>query len=70
MTISLQALLPLLVFCSISMAVWAVMTIVLGDRNRGAEDRLRRIMSPGTDRKGAEQRWDKTEKTGKIVVPT
>ncbi|QEH34301.1 Bacterial type II secretion system protein F domain protein [Aquisphaera giovannonii] len=54
MTISLQALLPLLVFCSISMAVWAVMTIVLGDRNRGAEDRLRRIMSPGTDRKGAE----------------
>jgi tight adherence protein C len=37
------------------MAVWAILTIVAGDRNRGAEDRLRRIMNPAVDRKGAEQ---------------
>ncbi|WP_250846700.1 type II secretion system F family protein [Aquisphaera insulae] len=61
--ISLNTLLPILVFCSISLAVWAVLTIVLGDRKRGAEDRLRRIMAPGTSRKEAEHaRSQKQEK--------
>ncbi len=41
MTLSLQTLLPLLVFCSISLAVWAVLSLVVGDRHRDAEDRLR-----------------------------
>jgi tight adherence protein C len=53
--ISLEALLPLLVFLSITLAVWAVLS-ALADRKNGAEDRLRRIMNPAVGRKQAEEK--------------
>jgi len=53
--ITLEALLPYLVFLSITLAVWAIMS-ALGDRKAGAEDRLRRIMNPAIGRKEAEAR--------------
>ena len=45
MSLSLEALLPYVVFLSITLAVWAVLS-ALADRKRGAEDRLSRIMNP------------------------
>jgi tight adherence protein C len=53
--ISLEALLPLLVFLSITLAVWAILS-ALADRKNGAEDRLRRIMNPAVSRKEAEEK--------------
>jgi tight adherence protein C len=53
--ISLEALLPLLVFLSITLAVWAILS-ALADRKKGAEDRLRRIMNPAVGRKEAEEK--------------
>ena len=55
MPVTLEALLPFLVFLSITLAVWAIMS-VLGDRKAGAEDRLHRIMNPAIGRKEAEER--------------
>lgn len=55
MQISLEALLPLLVFLSITLAVWAILS-ALADRKKGAEDRLRRIMNPAVGRKEAEEK--------------
>jgi tight adherence protein C len=53
--VTLEALLPFLVFLSITLAVWAILS-ALGDRKVGAEDRLRRIMNPALGRKEAEER--------------
>jgi tight adherence protein C len=47
-------LLPYLVFLSISLAVWVILT-ALADRKQGAEDRLRRIMNPAVGPKQAEE---------------
>lgn len=56
MPATLEALLPFLVFLSITLAVWAILS-ALGDRKAGgAEDRLRRIMNPAIGRKEAEER--------------
>ncbi len=55
MPVSLETLLPFLVFLSITMAVWAILS-AMNDRKTGAEDRLRRIMNPTLDRKEAETR--------------
>lgn len=56
MPVTLEALLPFLVFLSITLAVWAILS-ALGDRKAGgAEDRLRRIMNPAIGRKEAEER--------------
>ncbi|MGO9812481.1 MAG: type II secretion system F family protein [Isosphaeraceae bacterium] len=55
MPVTLEALLPFLVFLSITLAVWAILS-ALGDRKVGAEDRLRRIMNPALGRKEAEER--------------
>jgi tight adherence protein C len=53
--VTLEALLPFLVFLSITLAVWAILS-ALGDRKTSAEDRLRRIMNPAIGRKEAEER--------------
>ena len=55
MPVTLEELLPFLVFLSITLAVWAILS-ALGDRETGAEDRLRRIMNPTLGRKEAEER--------------
>ena len=55
MPVTLEDLLPFLVFLSITLAVWAILS-ALGDRKAGAEDRLRRIMNPAIGRKEAEER--------------
>ncbi len=55
MPLTLEALLPYLVFLSITLAVWAIMS-ALGDRKAGAEERLHRIMNPAIGRKEAELR--------------
>lgn len=53
MPVTLEALLPYLVFLSITMAVWAILSAV-GDRKIDAEHRLHRIMNPAIGRKEAE----------------
>ncbi len=53
MNLSLETLLPYLVFLSITLAVWAILS-ALADRKNGAEDRLHRIMNPARGRKDAE----------------
>jgi len=53
--LTLEALLPYLVFLSITLAVWALLS-ALGDRKAGAEDRLHRIMNPAIGRQEAEAR--------------
>ena len=53
MNLSLETLLPYLVFLSITLAVWAILS-AFGDRNHGAEERLHRIMNPARGRKEAE----------------
>jgi len=53
--LTLEALLPYLVFLSITLAVWALLS-ALGARKAGAEDRLHRIMNPAIGRKEAEAR--------------
>ncbi len=55
MPLTLEALLPYLVFLSITLAVWALLS-ALGDRKAGAEDRLHRIMNPVIGRQEAEAR--------------
>ncbi len=55
MPVTLESLLPYLVFLSITLAVWAILS-AMGDRKSGAEDRLHRIMNPAIDRKEAEAR--------------
>ncbi len=55
MPVTLEALLPYLVFLSITLAVWAVLS-ALGNRTAGAEERLHRIMNPAIGRKEAESR--------------
>ncbi|MGA2704540.1 MAG: type II secretion system F family protein [Isosphaeraceae bacterium] len=55
MPLTLEALLPYLVFLSITLAVWALLS-ALGARKAGAEDRLHRIMNPAIGRKEAEAR--------------
>ncbi len=55
MPVTLEALLPYLVFLSITLAVWAILS-ALGNRKAGAEDRLHRIMNPAIGRKEAEAR--------------
>ena len=54
MIFTLENLLPYIVFLSITLAVWVILT-ALGDRTGGkAEDRLRRIMNPSLGRKATE----------------
>jgi tight adherence protein C len=54
-TLSIPVLLPYLVFLSITLAVWAILT-AMADRSTSAEDRLRRIMNPTLGRKDQEER--------------
>jgi tight adherence protein C len=51
--IPLEALLPFLVFFSITLGVWAVLS-ALADRKQDAEERLRRILNPEVGRKALE----------------
>src|SRR5271165_4941235 len=53
--VTLDALLPYLVFLSITLAVWAILS-AFGDQKSGAEDRLHRIMNPAIGRKETEAR--------------
>jgi tight adherence protein C len=53
-TLSLETLLPYLVFLSITLAVWSILT-ALADRSGDAEDRLRRIMNPEKGRAATEE---------------
>ncbi len=55
MSVTLETVLPYLVFLSITLAVWAILT-ALGDRKGSAEARLHRIMNPAIGRKEAEAR--------------
>ncbi len=55
MPVNFESLLPYLVFLSITMAVWAILS-ALGDRKGSAEERLQRIMNPAIGRKEAEAR--------------
>jgi tight adherence protein C len=50
----LETLLPYIVFLSITLGVWAVLS-ALADRSGSAEDRLRRIMNPDKDRANVEE---------------
>ncbi|MGO9600999.1 MAG: type II secretion system F family protein [Isosphaeraceae bacterium] len=61
MIFTLENLLPYIVFLSITLAVWVILT-VLGDRTGGkAEDRLRRIMNPSLGRKANEEQLAKRQ---------
>jgi tight adherence protein C len=51
----MEVLLPYLVFLSITLAVWAILSAV-ADRSNTADDRLRRIMNPALVRKDSEER--------------
>ena len=55
MPISLETLLPYLVFLSITLAVWAILS-AFGDRKGSAEERLQRILNPALGREEAEAR--------------
>jgi len=58
---TLENLLPYIVFLSITLAVWVILT-ALGDRTGGkAEDRLRRIMNPSLGRKATEEQLAKRQ---------
>ena len=48
-----ETLLPLIVFLSITMGIWAILSAI-ADRPVNADDRLRRIMNPEHDRKAKE----------------
>jgi tight adherence protein C len=52
-TLPLETLVPYIVFLSITLGVWAILS-ALADRGGGAEERLRRIMNPGRDRASSE----------------
>jgi tight adherence protein C len=52
---TLEALLPYLVFLSITLAVWAILS-TFGDHKASAEDRLHRILNPAVGRKETEAR--------------
>ncbi|MFO0888951.1 MAG: type II secretion system F family protein [Isosphaeraceae bacterium] len=54
MTLSLENLIPYLVFLAITLGVWTILTM-LGDRARSAEDRLGRILDPVEGRRRAEE---------------
>ncbi|HKM55133.1 MAG TPA: type II secretion system F family protein [Isosphaeraceae bacterium] len=61
MIFTLENLLPYIVFLSITLAVWVILT-ALGDRTGGkAEDRLRRIMNPSLGRKATEEQLAKRQ---------
>ncbi|MBV8312844.1 MAG: type II secretion system F family protein [Planctomycetaceae bacterium] len=61
MNSALETLLPYIVFLSITLAVWVILS-VLADRTGGkAEDRLRRIMNPGLGRKASEEQLAKRQ---------
>ena len=61
MNSTLETLLPYIVFLSITLAVWVILS-VLADRTGGkAEDRLRRIMNPGLGRKASEEQLAKRQ---------
>jgi tight adherence protein C len=53
-TLSFETLLPLIVFLSITMGIWAILSAI-ADRPANAEDRLRRIMNPEQGRKAKEE---------------
>jgi tight adherence protein C len=59
-TFTLDTLLPYIVFLSITLAVWAILT-ALADRSGKAEDRLRRIMNPALGRKATEEQVAKRQ---------
>jgi len=66
--VSLETLLPFLVFLSISLAVWAILS-ALADRKNGAEERLHRILNPARGLKEAEeQAANRQEKFQKQVA--
>src|SRR4051794_24829192 len=54
MNLPLETLLPYLVFLSITIGVWAILSAFAG-RTGSAEDRLRRIMNPEKGRAATEQ---------------
>jgi tight adherence protein C len=52
-TLSFETLLPLIVFLSITMGIWAILSAI-ADRPANADERLRRIMNPEHGRKAKE----------------
>src|SRR6516165_7974528 len=54
MPLSIETLLPYVVFLAITLAVWAVLTAFADRGKGGAEDRLRRMMNPAAGRKEIE----------------
>ena len=65
--ISLESLLPLLVFVSITLVVWVLLT-TFADHSRTAEDRLQRIMNPAVGRKQAEAQLAKRQDKFQVQV--
>lgn len=55
MNSNLEVLLPIVVFLSISLAAWSILSMFAGRKKEG-DDRLQRIMNPSLGRKGAEDR--------------
>jgi tight adherence protein C len=55
MPLSLETLLPYVVFLAITLGVWAILTAFADHGKGGAEDRLRRMMNPATGRKEMEE---------------
>jgi tight adherence protein C len=54
MTLSVETMLPYLVFLSITLGTWGMLTVI-ADQAANADDRLRRIMNPAQDRQALEQ---------------
>ncbi len=54
MNLSFETILPLIVFLSITMGIWAILSAI-ADRPANADERLRRIMNPEHDRKAKEE---------------
>jgi tight adherence protein C len=54
MTLSVETMLPYLVFLSITLGTWGMLTVI-ADQAANAEDRLHRIMNPAQDRQALEQ---------------
>jgi tight adherence protein C len=55
MPLSIETLLPYVVFLSMTVAVWVILTAFADRGKGGADDRLRRMMNPATGRKEIEE---------------
>jgi tight adherence protein C len=65
--VSLEALLPFLVFLSITLGVWSILSTV-ADRSHNAEDRLKRILDPSIGRSAAEATARRQDKLQEQVI--